>query len=220
MEKLRKERLNSPNRRGITFQRCDSDPRLYLKKSEDATPQSRALNFVSPTRNRIRQSHKPEPELMVVNQVILPVPESPNPTPSETSRPKRSALAKNVAERKTRAKERQPSLVWNAEDSTPFLECSGVMFRCVVCESDIPFTNCVLCDAETKGHFFNSEQGVSIAPEFPNEQQDTQNSNDDSLIFSDDRTSEMERLAGDSQSSEEKKELEDFYDAPTPGINL
>ncbi|KAF8767934.1 Fibronectin type 3 and ankyrin repeat domains like protein [Argiope bruennichi] len=216
MEKLRNERLNSPNRRGITFQRCDSDPRLYLKKSEDVTPQSRALNFVSPTRNRMRQSHGAEPELMVVNQVILPVPQSTNPTLSESGRPKRSALAKNVAERRNRAKERQPSLVWNAEDSTPFLECTGVMFKCAVCESDIPFTNCVLCDAETKGHFFNSEQGANIAPEFPNEQQDTQNSNDDSLIFSDDRNSEMERLAAESQSSEEKKELEEFYDTPTP----
>ncbi|GFY68365.1 ankyrin repeat, PH and SEC7 domain containing protein secG [Trichonephila inaurata madagascariensis] len=213
MEKLRNERLNSPGRKsGITFQRCDSDPRLHLRKSKDHSP-NRTLTFVSPTRNRIRQSHKPEQEVMVVSKVILPV----SPTePSEKTKPKRSALAKNVGERRTRIQERQPSIVWNAEDSTPFLECGGVMFRCAVCESDIPFTNCVLCNAETKGRFFNDAQDIAGPSEVTDEPPKSHNSNDD-LVFSDDRNSEIERLAGSSQSSEEKKELEEFYDAPTPG---
>ncbi|GIY77673.1 ankyrin repeat, PH and SEC7 domain containing protein secG [Caerostris extrusa] len=213
MEKLRNERLHSPGRTGgITFQRCDSDPRLHLKKSEDISP-NRTLTYASPTRNRIRQPHsRNESELMV----ILPIVQSPEISSNEEAhRPRRSPLAKNVSERSHR-QDSQSAVVWSADDSTPFLECGGVVFRCAVCESDLPFTNCVLCEAETKGQFFDTAQDISAsAPEFSDEQPQTLNSTDEAT-FNDDRNSEIERVGVDSQSSEEKKELEEFYDAQTP----
>ncbi|GIY75741.1 ankyrin repeat, PH and SEC7 domain containing protein secG [Caerostris darwini] len=213
MEKLRNERLHSPGRTGgITFQRCDSDPRLHLKKSDDISP-NRTLTYASPTRNRIRQPHsRNESELMV----ILPIVQSPEISSNEEAhRPRRSPLAKNVSERSHR-QDSQSAVVWNADDSTPFLECGGVVFRCAVCESDLPFTNCVLCEAETKGQFFDTAQDISAsAPEFSDDQPQTLNSTDEAT-FNDDRNSEIERVGVDSQSSEEKKELEEFYDAQTP----
>lgn len=137
---------------------------------------------------------------------------------SETARrPTRSALAKNVAERRSQSTERRPSVVWNTEDSMPFLEC-GTSFQCAVCDMNIPFTNCALCCAETEviiveeAHVItnNGQEFVVAEAEFR-----TQDSIEE-VDRSDGRNDREEILAkSDSQSSEEKKELEEFYDEPT-----
>lgn len=137
---------------------------------------------------------------------------------SETSRRHlRSALAKNVAERRSRSTERRPSVVWNTEDSMPFLEC-GASFQCAVCDMSIPFTNCALCSAETEviivdeGHVFTNNGQEFVVAEIENRTQDSI----EEVERSDNRNGRGEILAkSESQSSEEKKELEEFYDEPT-----
>ncbi|XP_035215871.1 synphilin-1-like [Stegodyphus dumicola] len=226
MEKLRNDRRDSPGRRrSVTFQRCDSDPRLSFRRKDTGSP-SRDVTFASPTRNRIHRSRNRARENVdsqqpdgVISKVILPVPPV-NAQPlsvADTKKQKKSPLAKNISERKSRSKERGRGVVCNAEDSTPFLEC-GVSFRCAVCDTDIPFTNCVLCDAEAKRNFFpESLKNESAEIFLLDEELPIQDSQKD-FIANEEQNIRTSDSAGDiAQSSVETKELEEFYDRPTPG---
>lgn len=218
MEKLRNEQLRDPSirRHRYSFQRCDSDPRLCRRYKEVGSP-SRTLTFASPTRNRIKRTSKKKVDTEeVIDKVILPVPSVESMQSVEVEKPRRSALAKNIAERRSRSKERRSSVIWNTDDSTPILQ-RRASFRCAVCDCDIPFTNCVLCNAEAKAAFAKEDEITDVIVN----ETDLMSLNSEDLIIDGEKIRKVVELVDDGiQSYSEKKELEDFYDRPTPGINL
>lgn len=209
MEKLRSEKIRDlpPRKQRPSFQRCDSDPRLSRRHRDSGSP-SRTLTFVSPTRNRIRKSYrkKSDPEEVPNDRNVIPLN-----SPVEVEKPRRSALAKNLAERHSRNKERRSSVAWSADESTPFIE-RRASFRCAVCDCDIPFTNCVLCNAEAKGAYI-PESGASEI--FINEN-DLINLNTEDFVIEEECVRRAAQLSLEVAQTE-NKELEDFYDRPTPG---
>lgn len=209
MEKLRSEKSRDlpPRNRRPSFQRCDSDPRLSRRRRDTASP-SRTLTFVSPTRNRVRKTYrkKSDPEEVPSDRNVTQLD-----SPAEIEKPRRSALAKNLAERHSTSKERRSSIVWSADESTPFIQ-RRASFRCAVCDCDIPFTNCVLCNAEAKGAYIPEGSASEV---FINES-DLINLNAEDFVIEGEciqKTAEL-RLE---VAQEETKELEEFYDRPTPG---
>lgn len=209
MEKLRCEKSRDlpPRNRRPSFQRCDSDPRLSRRHRDTASP-SRTLTFVSPTRNRIRKTYrkKLDHEEVPSDRNVTPLD-----SPAEVEKPRRSALAKNLADRHSTTKERSSSIVWSADESTPFIQ-RRASFRCAVCDCDIPFTNCVLCSAEEKGAYIPEGSASEV---FINEN-DLINLNAEDFVLEAEcipKTAEL-RLE---VAQTETKELEEFYDRPTPG---
>lgn len=210
MEKLRREEQlrDPPPRRQhrYSFQRCDSDPRLSRRQQHNrGDSQSRALTFASPTRNRIRQRSSGR-------RKVDPEP----PPPQEENRPRRSALAKNIAERRSRSKERRSSAAaaWNnTEESTPFLQ-RRASFRCAVCDCDIPFTNCVLCNAEAKA----GTDGASSSDVFLTAEGDLVSLDSEDLVIDGEQIRKVVELTEAASAQSENKELEEFYDNPTPGM--
>lgn len=218
MDKLRSEQSRELPPKRLPrqyFQRCDSDPRLS-RRHKDAESPNRTLTFASPTRNRIKRTNrkKSDSEKEPGDEVTISVPSvETSSQPLEVERPKRSALAKNVTERRSRSTERRSSIVWNTEESIPFIQ-RRASFRCAVCDCDIPFTNCVLCSAEAKGAYL-PESGASEI--FINESELVSLSSED-LLIEGDRITVVELTEEAAQS--ETKELEEFYDHPTPGTLL
>lgn len=154
-----------------------------------------------------------------IDKVILPVPSmdcsSAQQQPIESdNRPRRSALAKNISDRRSRSKERRSSTNWSADESTPFL-ARRTSFRCAICDCDIPFTNCVLCNAEAKGAFVAADSASEI---FINEADLVSLTSEELMVDGQEVRKQVEETLEEVQS--EKKELEDFYDGPTPGINV
>ncbi|KAG8181680.1 hypothetical protein JTE90_019219 [Oedothorax gibbosus] len=125
-----------------------------------------------------------------------------------------SATPKNVSERNSRSTERRPSVVWNTEDAITYIQCTGAGFHCAVCDMSIPFTNCALCSADTEIIIVDEAQLIAAGGQgFVMTDSDLRTQ---ATIVEVESSKDQKHLLdkSDSQSSEEKKELEEFYDEP------